>query len=137
MSMEFSNRIVPDIQGLYQWPTYSGMLEGIPSEEMNKRIIDGVIEVAKELTHWDQVYLIDPKIVIRENHESHSLEEFVKLPRIACVAKLLGPEIDKQCMFSSLTLVWFQDEYAMPVDKDIAKQVEELDWFGLAIDFDL
>ncbi len=137
MPIKFSDRSVRDFRGLYQWPTYTGVLEGVPNAEMNKSLIDGILGKAKELTHSEHIFLIEPRLEPMENQGSFSSGEFEKLPGIVCVANLLEQAIKDQYMFSSLTLVWFQDEYAMPIGKEIEKQIEELDWTKIAKDFDL
>ena len=60
------------------------------------------------------------------------------LPSMVCVVLLFyfQPVHNSKKYSSILTAVWFQKEYALPIDNEIVERFKELPWSKLAEDFD-
>ena len=54
-----------------------------------------------------------------------------RLPSIACTADFVSTGKTWEYR-ANLTVIWFQDEYAFPLDPDIETSLRALDWDGLA-----
>ena len=52
------------------------------------------------------------------------------LPRVQCIGSF-------EDGLTALVVVWFQDEYALPILEPALSQMLALDWESLATDFDL
>jgi uncharacterized protein (TIGR02996 family) len=120
------------LQNLRQFHVYEGLLEGSPTKELNARIIDNVLSAEAS---QGRPYLIAPvERPIATNREP-PFGTPAQLPPIACVARLQSrpvklPEAD----YSELTVVWFQDDYAMPIDPRALQHLLFVDWAKHAID---
>ena len=61
-----------------------------------------------------------------------------RLPSVTCLAHIESgrPARDNRLMMSCLTVVWFQDVFAFPIDPDVRKEIIGIDWNKLAKDSD-
>lgn len=124
-----SNREVY-IDGLFQWPTYAGLLEGLPTKKINKRIIERVESRALELCYMDKYFMIEPAEVLLDYPQKYLFGTPAKLPIITCVASLRhsNPINNMNERFSALVLIWFQNEYCFPIDYEIMSEIVKLPW---------
>jgi uncharacterized protein (TIGR02996 family) len=135
------------LEALDQVMTYAGLLEGTPDRESNDREIEFALrEAYRHCVDGVRPHLIPPprRDHLREPgdmqrviaHSPHRVPEW--LPLVRCigsfkdVVKVRHP--DKA--LSVLTVVWFQDEYALPIREPALSQLRELDWESLAVDVD-
>ena len=123
---------------LTQRPTYLTLLAGLPNDYLNVRIIERIRREAE--TRGDEkipVFLIEPEPLeyghrcpeeYRQEQTSRGLAT-ERLPTVTCIAKLLSGSIigDDGCC-SSLTVVWFQDKLAMPIDPIVEAKLKAIDW---------
>jgi hypothetical protein len=60
------------------------------------------------------------------------------LPKVTCIAtfKDIAPARDLTEHFSVLTVVWFQEHYALPIQERSFRGLVALDWETLAADFE-
>lgn len=65
----------------------------------------------------------------REHHES--------LPRVACVGVFDSGELKRagSDIWSSMAFLWFQGEFALPIDPQVVGQIQSLDWESCAKDW--
>jgi hypothetical protein len=141
---------------LEQWRTYAGVLAGMPNREMNGRVIEDAR--AQALQHGLQgaaPVLLPPRVIPIEPRP-HSAEylrrtgltaeqsaardqqrHYEQLPAVVCVAVFDSDGLNKPDAepMSSLTLFWFQDEFALPVDAEVLAQIQALDWETLATEW--
>ena len=72
-----------------------------------------------------------------EPHYAMKKEVLQRLPLLTCFARFisdpLGAEPDEDG--SELGIVWYQDEFAMPVDEVVIEQIKTLDWEKLAVSY--
>ena len=115
------------IERFFQVKTYYGLLEGVPNSEINLEIMERTKEEAKKYFGINAIYLIKPE---EKKQVLTSGKEMASLPRITCMVELSHYEPIKnpsmEC--SRLCLIWFQNDYAFPIDNDIIKTIGELDW---------
>ena len=118
---------------LRQEGVYYGLLEGLPTREGNREVIDRLREQARERTQ-SEPYLIEPvqtPIVLKG--KPYPFGDPARLPDIACVADFSSKGRDVR-FFTSLTIIWFQDDYAFPLSEDARAALHALDWDAHAIE---
>jgi len=126
------------ISALDQFKVYRGLITGIPSAEMNDRILAGIVSrVKNRFPEYSAPYLIDP---IRTSIETAHTDRFRKgesLPKYACVAQIdsIEPAKNEKSDGSGLVLIWFQEALAMPIAPPIQEEIERMDWEDHAIDY--
>ena len=105
-----------------QFLTYRNMLEGIPNSRHNKIILERTINKAKESFDLQKIHLIEPVITAIEYEGEYPFGKTESLPEITCLAELKCNSAFKNedMDYSGLGLVWFQDDYAFPIEKTIA-----------------
>lgn len=134
--IQFKTRTVT-IHSLEQSNIYSGLLEGLPTREWNSKIISGTLaQLQKSNNH---PYLVPPiEKPISYSHGKYPFGEPSELPVIKCIARCHSLSIrDDPCYASHLTLVWFQDDYAFPMDPLVVEHIRNLDWKRQAIDYEI
>lgn len=130
------------LKALRQRMTYAGLLEGTPCARLNDRIVESAVEAARR--DWEprdfSPALIPParRPFLREpQEESDPGREQEWLPMITCTAEFeshspaRNPEMDG----SALTVVWFQDDYALPLSAAALEAIKAIDWQARAHDF--
>lgn len=127
---------------LFQYRTYSGLLEGLPTRELNKRLVGRALKYAGEkLWFGGTPYLIRPVetamglpkedwFMPEEEHEPARIPPVVCLASFDAMARARDPDAD----FSSLKVVWFQNEFALPIDPGVLQEIRALDWRAHAED---
>lgn len=136
-----------------QSQTYTGLLEGTPNCKSNDWEIENDLEHATKLPYTtDHPYLIPPlrrdyfrtpgdMDVIRERTSQYPKEwnrDPEWLPLIRCIGCFQSsttsnnPKMD----ISLLTVLWYQNDFAMPINGDILHAIKILDWDALATDFE-
>lgn len=126
------------IKSLSQAQTYGGLLEGAPSEAMNKQIIDRVMDKAQQLGYGAPVYLIKPNTKKLLGQENNLIGKAIALPDVYCIAELSYPNTFKDPAkdFSTLMLVWFQSDYAFPIQEHILTEITQLPYRKLCGEFE-
>lgn len=116
------------MHSLRQWLVYSGILEGLPTREMNNRMIDALRRKARDRTGHEP-FLIDPTQESIEYDGKYPFGEPALLPPVGCEADFVqsggGYEM-------RLTVIWFQHDYAFPLDPEVERALVGLDWKRLA-----
>ena len=134
------------LDSLHQQMTYSGLLVGFPDKEFNDEQINRHLEHATDnFTHGLRSHLITPP---RRDYEGEpaDLGEFLParinpefLPAVCCMACFFGLTTPRNpdMHLSFLTVVWYQDDFAMPIDASVLVQLRSLDWDSIANDVEL
>jgi hypothetical protein len=125
------------INVLVQEYTYKGLLEGVPTDTMNQRMIKNLESKAIRYCGNMPVYVIEPKQTPHPHARPNPFETPMSLPAYTCIAQLSDykPARDEE-MFggSQLIVVWFQDTLALPIDDDILEKMKQIKWTELAED---
>lgn len=124
-----------EISELIQWRTYAGVIEGIPGPELNTLIMEKAIKNAKREFNFDAVVLIQPKETPIEGWLFQE-DAPVKLPVITCIAKLKDHAHYADGDYGCLGIVWFQDDFAFPIDEAVQKELIKIQFSRLAVTFD-
>jgi hypothetical protein len=123
--------IVISMEWLHQQITYLSILEGLPDRRFN----DGLI---RKLTGKGFHLLYQQRSELQINGEParRTSREFEFLPSITCTSswRSLTPARDPEADLSSLSLVWFQDAWALPLIPEVEAALKALDWNNLAAD---
>ncbi|MFN7842768.1 MAG: hypothetical protein ACK5YR_18405 [Pirellula sp.] len=138
---------------LDQSQTYSGMLEGTPNRKFNDWEIENDLKyAAKYRFAMGSPYLIEPKRrdYFRQPGDMNHIRERTSqypaewgrdpewLPLIRCIGCLFSSSTSKNPMkdVSTLTVLWYQNDFAYPIENDILTALRSMDWDRLAADFE-
>ncbi len=126
------------LQSLRQWETYAGLLEGLPTEQLNQGIVERILTDERERSPLGEPYLIPPRQTPIDHADEYPFGTPAALPEISCVANFESPEPARDPLqdYSVLTVIWFQDDFAFPIDPQVLEQIRALDWEQLAQDFE-
>jgi len=131
---------IADVSSIRQELTYGGLLEGLPTDRLNQRIIEGLLRGERGTgTSAEEPYLVPPTARPIKLHDDrpYPFGTPEALPAVTCVAHLTSsPARDTMRDGSALTVIWFQDDYAFPIDPHVLDHLHGLDWKGRATDFD-
>jgi hypothetical protein len=104
-----------EVNRLLQWHTYEDYIEGVPATNLNQRVIENVVEKAKQECHLETVYLVEPKLTPMIVSDLFSEGEAVaKLPRITCIAELHDFSHYDATDYAALAVIWFQGDLLFP-----------------------
>jgi hypothetical protein len=110
---------------------YAGLLEGLPTREMNAKTIEHLLEQCRAGTEVP-VFLIAPVQTPIPYDGEYVFGEPARLPSVACVARCQS-HVSDPLLISSLTIVWFQAQYAFPIDPDVLAQIGKIPWDSAAL----
>ena len=144
------------IDELVQYHTYRRLLVGLPEDRHNETLPAETVESAKaRFGASPEPFVIPPKLQsfseVRQPHVRKPGGDFEptgesvtvtgrRLPKVTCIALLRCPlplvEPNKDGWFSHSRgiLVWFQENFAFPIDAEVMAQIRALDWNAVAID---
>jgi hypothetical protein len=145
--LKLSDGRVTNLRLLNQQQTYWGLLGGLPNAKTNTQLIEYALKKATEqhCFHGESAHLLAPcrRDFEIEPGDMESLQVSENrtpewLPRVQCVGKFesLKPASDASKVYSLMTILWFQDDYAMPIAKEIEATIQNLNWNRLATDVD-
>jgi len=145
-----SGRVIT-LERLTQTRTYSGLLEGTPNKWSNDRSIEATLSrIRRDESSLGEPYLIDPErrdylrepgdmqaIIDRQQsyrEEANHIPEW--LPPVECVGVFdsLKTARDHTKHASSLTIVWYQDDFGF--DKIPVERLRLVEWDQLATDWE-
>jgi hypothetical protein len=126
------------LRELRQWQFYEGLLEGLPTVEMNRRRLEYFLGQQCGKIYGADPLLIRPteKPIESWRDEPYPFGEPAAFPSILCMARFdsLQPARDPRKDFSGLVVVWFQEEFAFPIDPEALEQLRAIDWERHAVD---
>lgn len=113
------------LTALHQWRTYRSLVDGVPDQEFNDHLIQEAVAEGQRLSQGRQPHLIPP-VRHAVQHDEWNLE---LLPAVTCIATFT------EGFSYELTVVWFQDDYAPPIQEPARSELRHLDYRGLATFF--
>ena len=131
------------LEVLFQYHTYSGLLEGLPTKQLNRDLVNRAQEYAKDKLWLGNVtpFLIQPlesPIPLPNGHRLRENEANLpaRIPSVACLAEFESyqPAKNPEDHCSYLGIVWFQNEFALPIDPTIEETIRGIDWNAVASD---
>lgn len=134
------------LETLHQETTYAGLLVGTPSRESNDWAIENALRAAQErCAGGAKPHLIPPprRDCLREPGDMRELRSPRHvpewLPMVRCIASFKDVDTvrDHDKDLSVLTVVWYQDEFALPILEPALSQLRALSWEALAVDVEL
>jgi hypothetical protein len=116
--MKFKDGITLTIERLFQKRSYYALIKGVPNTEVNQEMVQNIKFEASRLSGVKATHVIVPiekKMIVADK------EVMSSLPNITCMAELsyYKPIHDMSFECSRLCLVWYQEEYVFPIDKNI------------------
>ena len=125
------------IHSLNQNNIYSGLLEGLPTRERNSKIISNTLAQLQKSNN--NPYLVPPiEKPIPYSRGKYPFGEPSRLPKIKCIASCQSFSIQDDPLYAShLTLIWFQDDYAFPIDPLVVEHIQTLEWARHAVDYEI
>lgn len=127
-----------ELRALNQHLTYGGLLEGHPTVETNQRSIDSILHDS-ENRHYDvEPYLVPPveKLIEFPADEPYPYGTPSMLPKVTCIGRFESAPTDpKWGDGSGLVVIWFQENFALPIDSEVLLKMSNLDWARYAGDF--
>ncbi len=125
------------LRELNQVLTYDGLLEGVPNTTANKHFLDGLVarEKASQRAPVHVVAPVETPIDLGPGH-TYSIGSPARLPRVTCIGRFQSQAINEAAFSSSseLTIIWWQDEFALPIAPSALESIAGLDWPALAED---
>jgi hypothetical protein len=117
--------------------TYKGLILGVPTHKINQAFIARALEQAGKGREGTP-YIIEPteKPFEGDWHLDSDSGPAVALPSVKCVGLFesgTGPQ-GSTLEESWLLIVWFQDEFALPIQPEILEQIKAVDWDRVAIE---
>ena len=118
--------------------TYIGLLEGMPTEDVNTSIIESLVASARRDFPNRPVHVVPPPREYPDEQHGRARSRVEIMPGVACVgafeADAIGPDADPEWDRSWLTVVWFQEKASFDGIKDV---LADLAWGELARDMTL
>jgi hypothetical protein len=134
--VEYDKKVT--ITAIYQWHTYNGLIEGLPTDWANNRILQRLPSNIKSHSGKDVFHIIEPTLTPISYEGNYPFGQPIKLPSVICIADLIlwEPVKDPDKQGSALVIAWFQDYFAFPIAPDIIEKLKVVEWSKLAVDFD-
>lgn len=124
-----------ELISLNQSLVYAGLLEGVPHEEMNNRLIDGAVRDARKAFGDSEPFLIRPDQTPLDIGRDYPFGKPETIPSVQCIGYFycfFPTPAGQSGDYSSMTMVWFQNNFAMPIDADVLDKITATDWPKLA-----
>ena len=131
-----SGRVI-SLRALAQELTYAGLLEGCPTREMNDgEVVQAQRDAIAQSAGSVAAHVIPPtrRAYLRTPGDMADGGPFGKpewLPMVRCSALFHGGAVGRRSS-SFLRLVWYQDDFALPIAETTISRIRELDWEHLS-----
>lgn len=128
-----------ELHELKQSRTYAGVLEGVPTKQFNKRLLNDLRKAYEKNARSTPVVLLTPRETQIDVGGPHPDGKPHKLPFVTCVARFRSePFADLEPLgFSELIVIWLQNEFAMPIEPAALDQIVSIEWDKVARDFEV
>ena len=137
---------------LYQRYTYEGALASLHTDERNNSLLEEAVAHARArpwLSAGAPVTLIRPKI---RREQTQLTPKFMRqwermtgsnvspplyvphLPSVICFGCFSSDTIKSRPdeLGSHLCVIWFQESFALPIDPGVEREIQQVEWEGLA-----
>ena len=129
------------LRELRQYLTYEGLLEGLPTAERNQQRLESLVAKHRDKPYAGGPFLIQPTetpIEYNRDGRQYPFGTPSALPSVTCIGRFdsLQPARDKNCDFSGLVIIWYQEEFAFPIEPSVVSKLLAIDWETHAADMD-
>jgi hypothetical protein len=125
---------------LNQRLTYEGLIEGLPTIEMNKSHLDRLVAEHQTRRPTTPFYLVPPveTPIDMPPGRTYPFGSPSRLPGVTCIGRFQSRSIGEHnpLYYSELTIIWLQSEFAMPIEPSAFEEIAKLDWDALASNFE-
>ena len=123
------------LEELNQRLTYEGLIEGLPTTSMNKKYLDRLVAEQRQMRPKSPVHLLTPVGTPMKwrGEEWYPFGTPARLPGVTCIGRF-GSR-NSPLSYTELTVIWLQNEFAMPIESSVLEEVVRLDWDALAAEF--
>lgn len=127
------------LRSLRQFLVYGGLLEGLPTREMNERIINRLVAEERGRPFASEPLLLQPEQRPVEYHRErpYPFGEPAAIPGVGCVGEFRSYQTvrDHHECYSSLVVIWFQDGFTPPIAPEVWPQFRAINWAQHAADY--
>ena len=121
---------------LHQFLTYEGLLEGLPTLESNQAVMDTLVAERHGKPYpVGPAYLIKPEQKLINFPGKYPFGTPAKIPGVTCVGRFESSETPIH--HSGLVVIWYQDQFAFPIEPMILEKILDIDWDSLAAKMEL
>lgn len=127
-----------ELHELKQSRTYASVLEGVPTKQFNKRLLNELRKASERNARSTPVVLLTPRETPIGVGGPHPDGKPHKLPLVTCIARFRSePFADLEPLgFSELIVIWLQDDFAMPIEPAALSQIMDIEWDKMAKEFE-
>ena len=140
MKIELNSKREIVLKKIYQEKTYMGLLAGYPNSMINRAYMERAYTYAKKSMLAESITTIAPKIkkIELDERARKRYRNPESLPAYCCIAEFWsnGLNSDDNGYTSILHIIWYQDEFALPMDDAILTEIKLLDWEVLAVNLE-
>jgi len=135
--IEFAGGTRASLRSLYQSLTYEGLLDGVPTVEMTKRQLAEVGSRYRGADRGHDALVLEPPLKLLDDAVPSLPSSRCQLPRLFCTARFSRwPTANEVWRDEShLTLVWWQQRWALPIDEEVLAQLREVRWTDVAYEW--
>jgi hypothetical protein len=119
-----------ELVAIDQSHTYARLLVGVPTRGTNQRIMDGLVARFVDPGGYGVPLLLEPEERMADEWATAAEDDApAALPPITCVALCMSGGLSGTGdIWSALRVIWFQDDFAFPIDGRVRSQIAALDW---------
>lgn len=122
-----------ELVAIDQFPTYEGLLVGVPTREMNQHMMFELTARYLDPAGYGAPLILEPEQTPIDGSGASSRGTPAALPGVTCVARFMSDGLEGSGdIWSSLRVIWYQDEFALPIADLAREQIARIDWEGHA-----
>jgi hypothetical protein len=115
--------VEPHLLELDQHSTYRGLLDGGPTHELNQQLLEGITSYQGRIP----THLVRPTERLVDRKRPSPFGPLMFLPERQCTGLF---DVGGRW----LTIVWFQETWAPPIDPVVLEKLQTLDFLTIAFD---
>jgi hypothetical protein len=128
------------LRELHQYGVYEGLLNGLPTRERNEKFVTRLLKEEVSQTYQSTPYLIPPveQIIEMPEGNTYPFGTPAALPSVVCICRFesLLPKASTQGDASGMVVIWFQENFHYPPEREIVMQIQQIDWESHAGNFE-
>ena len=120
--------------GIVARRTYLGLIEGVPNDAINERMIDDLKSMCSRTFCVEQCVVLAPSMTTRQ----YRGKSWRALPSSAIggLFRSLRPVRDRNKTYSRLAVLWFQNAFEPLLSRETLQAIQQLHWTRLAEDYE-